>query len=73
MPSMGGVEFLEAIRSIKPELVSRVGFVTGDTMSPRVAEFFENSDQRYIEKPVAPDELVNFVEELWKQGGRTNG
>ncbi|MEH6633027.1 MAG: ATP-binding protein [Halopseudomonas aestusnigri] len=65
MPGMGGEEFLEAIRSIKPELVERTGFVTGDTMSPRVAEFFKRSGQQFIEKPVAPDELVNFVEELW--------
>lgn len=57
MPGLGGRGFYEAISRENPALARRVGFVTGDTMSPSVRGFLDASDRLFLEKPIAPAEL----------------
>lgn len=72
MPGMGGRGFFEALQRRRPEFVGRVAFVTGDTMSPSVREFLDGTGSRYLEKPIAPQDLRDLVRALIA-GGNDNG
>ena len=64
MPGIGGQGFLQGIRARHPELVPRIGFVTGSTMSPETRGFLDNSGCRFLEKPVAPKEVRALAAQL---------
>ena len=49
------------IRQDFPRLVQRTGFVTGDTMGRASQNFLREAKRPYIEKPVSPKELRDFV------------
>ena len=57
MPGLSGRDFLAAVREEWPELADRIGFVTGDTMSPDAEQFLRMSGKPYLEKPVVPSDL----------------
>jgi signal transduction histidine kinase len=57
MPGMGGRGFFEAVARERPALAARVGFVTGDTMSPAARGFLDATGRPYLEKPITPPEL----------------
>ncbi|MCP3851493.1 MAG: response regulator [Gammaproteobacteria bacterium] len=67
MPGIDGADFFDAIQDQFPEYVTSTGFVTGDTLSQRVADLLEQSKCPYIEKPVSPDALFDLVEQLSQQ------
>ncbi len=64
MPEMSGLDLLAAIRERAPELAERVAFVTGDTISPGVAESLERTGRTSLEKPVSPTELRALIRDL---------
>ncbi|AZQ68414.1 response regulator [Silicimonas algicola] len=64
MPDVDGRGVFEGIAAIRPELASRIGFLTGDTMGKRSQSFLSEVEQPYIEKPVLPKELRAFVSRL---------
>ena len=68
MPKVDGRGVFEAISTEFPDLASRTGFVTGDTMGRASQAFLQESRRPYIEKPVSPKELRAFVAELSKEG-----
>ncbi len=68
MPNVDGRTVFEMISKDFPELVSRTGFVTGDTMGKASQVFLKESRRPYIEKPVSPKELRAFVAELSVEG-----
>ena len=68
MPELDGRGIFEAISRDFPELVSRTGFVTGDTMGRASQAFLKESRRPYIEKPVSPKELREFVAQLSMEG-----
>ena len=68
MPDVDGRGVFEAISTEFPELVSRTGFVTGDTMGKASQIFLKESRRPYIEKPVSPKELRAFVAQLSMEG-----
>lgn len=57
MPGMGGRGFYEVVARDLPAIAPRIGFVTGDTMSPQARGFLDSAGQPYLEKPIAPAEL----------------
>ena len=57
MPGIGGQGFLDKVRKERPDLVNRVAFVTGSTMSPETRGFLDNSGCLFLEKPAAPKDL----------------
>lgn len=69
MPGMGGRGFYEALLRDAPALAGRVGFVTGDTMSPQVRGFLEGAGRPYLEKPIAPAELRRLVRAMLGPAG----
>lgn len=64
MPGIGGKGFFEMVAARRPALARRIGFVTGDTMSPPVRRFLESSGQPYLEKPIAPAELRSLARRM---------
>ncbi|MGI9371983.1 MAG: PAS-domain containing protein [Hyphomicrobiales bacterium] len=64
MPNLDGPKLFEAIKSDHEDLVERLGFITGDTMSPNARKFLSGSNRPYLDKPIRPSELRELVAEL---------
>lgn len=64
MPGIGGRGFYEIIARELPEMAERVGFVTGDTMSPPARGFLDSAKRPYLEKPIAPSELRTLARRM---------
>ncbi|MEL1251030.1 hybrid sensor histidine kinase/response regulator [Aurantiacibacter gilvus] len=67
MPGIGGQGFLQRTREERPELVERIAFVTGSTMSPETRGFLDNCGCRFLEKPVAPKDLRALASQIVKR------
>ena len=61
MPDMDGMEFFQVLTPRKPELASRVIFVTGDGMSVDTQQFLERAGRPVISKPFDLDALSSLV------------
>ncbi|MFN3402429.1 MAG: ATP-binding protein, partial [Ferrovibrio sp.] len=61
MPGLDGPSLFARLRSEKPRLTERIIFVTGDTLSPDVADFLRDSGRPCLEKPFAPDDVRRTV------------
>ena len=61
MPEHDGRTLFEAIGREFPHLTERTGFVTGDTMGRTSQIFLSEAGRPYLEKPVAPRELLAFA------------
>jgi PAS domain S-box-containing protein len=68
MPELNGSELFDRLSISNPELVERLAFITGDTMSPRAREFLGESGRPYLEKPIRPEELRNLVTGMRQSG-----
>lgn len=64
MPDLDGPKLCQALERVRPELVDRVVFVTGDTMSAHVQQFLISSGRPYLEKPVRPEEIRRLLRSL---------
>jgi PAS domain S-box-containing protein len=64
MPDIDGPAMFDAIRETRPELVSRVAFITGDTMSARIRSFLQDSGRPYIEKPITPQDVRELARQI---------
>jgi nitrogen-specific signal transduction histidine kinase/ActR/RegA family two-component response regulator len=74
MPGLGGRGFYEAATRKYPRLGQRIGFVTGDTMSPSARTFLDGTARPFLEKPIAPAELralaQRMADEALMEGGQ---
>ena len=74
MPGIGGKGLYEIIVREMPTMAQRIGFVTGDTMSPPARRFLDSAGRPYLEKPIAPVELRALARKMLKSelngGGR---
>ena len=68
MPGMSGREFFQTLSVRTPELVSRVVFVTGDTVSISTREFLEASGRPAVFKPFDLEALETLVAEELSKG-----
>ncbi|MEM1428292.1 MAG: ATP-binding protein [Pseudomonadota bacterium] len=64
MPDLDGRALYEAIQSNYPSLVTGVGFITGDTLGRSSQTFLAEAGRPFLEKPVSPRELREFVEQI---------
>ncbi|HEX8463220.1 MAG TPA: ATP-binding protein, partial [Abditibacterium sp.] len=51
MPAVGGPTFFEILQTTRPDLLPRVIFVTGDTMSSSTQEFLQRAGRPVLPKP----------------------
>ena len=69
MPDMDGRRLSEQVSADYPDIADRLGFITGDTMSPSARKFLDNSGRPFLEKPIKPAELRKLVAALLEQAG----
>lgn len=63
MPNMSGKELYHWIKEQCPELVDKVIFVTGDTVSTQTRQFFESTGNRYLAKPFKIEEVKDIIQQ----------
>ncbi len=69
MPGIDGESFLRELTSLGTRYTNRLAFVTGDTMSSRVANYLESTASPHLEKPIVPAELIALVKRLCGEDG----
>ncbi len=57
MPAVGGPTFFEILQTTRPDLLERVIFVTGDTVSASTRAFLEKTGRPVLAKPFEPERL----------------
>ncbi len=62
MPDMDGQELYLWIAQHRPELVARIVFCTGGSMTPRSAVFLQAVNRPILQKPLGPSELREAVQ-----------
>jgi two-component system, NtrC family, sensor kinase len=63
MPAVGGPTFFEILQTTRPDLLPRVIFVTGDTVSRSTQEFLRKASRPVLAKPFDPERLRALVSE----------
>ncbi|MBN1570987.1 MAG: response regulator [Acidobacteria bacterium] len=66
MPQMSGRDLFNWIKDNRPQLASRVIFVTGDTVSADTRSFFENNKNRYLAKPFKIEEVKEVIQQAFE-------
>jgi two-component system NtrC family sensor kinase len=67
MPAVGGPTFFEILQTTRPDLLPKVIFVTGDTMSSSTQEFLQRADRPVLAKPFDPDRLRSLVNDSLRE------
>jgi two-component system NtrC family sensor kinase len=57
MPGIGGEGLFEWVRASRPELLSRLVFMSGDLLSPRTQAFLEAAARPILAKPFTLEAL----------------
>ncbi len=70
MPDLDGRALYQEIERRWPRQAARVVFVTGDTLSPVLREFVQQSGRVLIEKPFLPSDVRRVVAEMVSVGER---
>ncbi len=68
MPGIGGRGVYQALQRDHPQLVPRLAFVTGDTMSPAARAFLDETGRPRLEKPIAPEDLRGLMRRMLAGG-----
>jgi CheY-like chemotaxis protein len=61
MPRMSGIDFYEKLRTMAPEMTSRIVFCTGATFSSDTRRFFERVPNELLEKPFDPNAVRTLI------------
>jgi hypothetical protein len=64
MPGLDGPGLLRDLERYHPEMVSRLIFMSGSTLSPGVQAFFDHRDIPTMGKPVGIKALRRFVQTM---------
>jgi two-component system, NtrC family, sensor kinase len=68
MPGVDGMDMYEIIGTRYPDMVDRVMFITGDTITKSTLNFLEATGREYFSKPLDFARLITAVEELTAGG-----
>jgi CheY-like chemotaxis protein len=63
MPQMSGIDLYGWIKENRPQLASRIIFVTGDTVSLETRSFLEDNHNRYLAKPFKIEEVKEVIQQ----------
>ena len=61
IPDMDGKEFYHNLKSIKPEAVSNIIFISGDTASKETKDFLKESGNLFLHKPFTIEQLKKTI------------
>jgi len=64
MPDLDGVGLYRALEAQRPELLRRMGFVTGTTEPPVFQRLLAETGVPTLNKPFTLDDLLQFVQRL---------
>lgn len=64
MPQMSGMDFVRRLQQLAPELVSRVGIMTGGAFTPEARRFMAEWPHLRLEKPYRPEQLIALVRRM---------
>ncbi|MEQ9606645.1 MAG: PAS-domain containing protein, partial [Kiloniellaceae bacterium] len=64
MPHLDGPGLYEKLKTVKPRLVERMIFATGDLLNAETERFLKASGRPCVEKPFMPSQIRQLVEEL---------
>jgi PAS domain S-box-containing protein len=67
MPHLDGPGLYDALKALKPELLKRMVFATGDLLNAETERFLKASGRPCIEKPFMPAQIRRLVEEIAEQ------
>ena len=69
MPAVGGPTFFEILQTTRPDLLPKVVFITGDTMSSTTQDFLQRAARPVLAKPFDPERLRMMVSEQLRELG----
>jgi PAS domain S-box-containing protein len=69
MPEMTGMELYRALIAKAPELRERILFMTGGAFTPGASEFLQELKEPYLEKPLDPATVLDFIRERLRRLG----
>jgi PAS domain S-box-containing protein len=64
MPALDGPGLHRALAERRPEMVERLAFITGDSLSAEAQAFLAQSSAPYLEKPFLPEDVTRLVSRL---------
>lgn len=73
MPVLDGPGLYKELEKTRPHYLSRIIFVTGDTLSIPVRDFLHSYALDVIEKPYSPEDVRGALSRLVRENARTKG
>ncbi len=70
MPEMDGKRFYAEIREKKPELISRLIFITGDTLNSETRAFLREIKGHHLKKPFSFDEITDVIHAVTRKNSQ---
>jgi PAS domain S-box-containing protein len=64
MPHLDGPGLYEALAAVKPQMLERMIFATGDLLNEETGRFLEASGRPCVEKPFMPAQIRDLVEQI---------
>jgi CheY-like chemotaxis protein len=64
MPRLTGMAMYQILAQRQPQLLRRIIFLTGDTATPELLEFFERTGAPSVHKPFTIDEVRRAVQRI---------
>jgi CheY-like chemotaxis protein len=69
MPLLEGDKFYITVERVKPELLRRFIFITGESNDPKFQSFLRQVESPVFTKPVPLEKLITTLESFWARGG----
>ena len=70
MPNIDGQGLFNELERSRPDMIRRLGFMTGDKLSADVSASLQRAGRPHIEKPILPDDLRDLIRRVIDDGGR---
>jgi PAS domain S-box-containing protein len=64
MPGLDGPALWRKLKDLHPDLVRRMAFITGDTLSASVSPFLKETGLPWLEKPFTPEQVLDLIVQL---------
>jgi len=72
MPEMDGMDLFESLRATRPDLASRMVFMTGGAYTERARAFLDRLPRRRLDKPFRPEELERVLRAALEARGESS-
>lgn len=75
MPHLDGLGLYQALQRKRPKMISKLAFITGDTLAAEIQSFIADTRLPYLEKPFLPDDVLRLLGQIEEreQTGTSHG